>query len=101
VSKGDCDCPRQWASCKCDGFSISTSLQKNPDLLETTLTYQMNTLRKGALEVPKYLRQEGSDFSKTFDPDKALELPNLGGVEYTIETDRPVLYGPLYNLSEI
>jgi RNase H-like domain found in reverse transcriptase/Reverse transcriptase (RNA-dependent DNA polymerase) len=101
VSKGDCDCPRQWASCKCDGFSISASLQKNPDLSETTLTYQMNTLRKGASEVPEYLRQEGSDFSETFDPDKASELPDLGGVEHAIETDGPVPYGPLYNLSEI
>ena len=61
----------------------------------------MITLRKGASKVPKYLRQERSDFSKTFDPNKASKLPDLRGVEHAIETDRPVPYSPLYNLSEI
>jgi len=62
---------------------------------------QINTLRKGALEVPIYLRNNKyEDFLEVFNPNKALELPNLGGIKYFINTDNIVLYGPLYNLLE-
>jgi transposase InsO family protein len=100
LSKGECDCPRQWSSCLCDGSKVTASIPRSDDPSLETLTYQVNTLRKGALEVPAYLREEGNDFSDVFDPDKASELPDLGGVEHSIETDGPVPYGPLYQLSE-
>ena len=35
-----------------------------------------------------------------FDPEKAGELPPLGGFEHSIDTTDPPPYGPLYNLSE-
>ena len=46
--------------------------------------------------MPAYLREEGNDFSDVFDPDKASELPDLGGIKHSIETDSPVPYRPLY-----
>jgi hypothetical protein len=46
--------------------------------------------------VPAYLREEGNDFSDVFDLDKASELPDLGGVEHSIEIDSLILYRPLY-----
>ena len=62
---------------------------------------QINTFRKGALEVPIYLRDNKyEDFSEVFDPNKALELPNLSGIKYSINTDSMIPYGPLYNLLE-
>jgi hypothetical protein len=62
---------------------------------------QINTLRKGASEVSVYLRDNKyKDFSEVFDPDKASELPDFGGIEYSIDTDNTVPYGPLYNLLE-
>jgi hypothetical protein len=36
-----------------------------------------------------------------FNPDKALELPNLGGVKHLINIDGPIPYSPLYNLLEV
>jgi hypothetical protein len=51
--------------------------------------------------VPIYLRNNKyKDFSEVFDPNKASELPDLGGIEYSINTDSTVPYRPLYNLSE-
>jgi hypothetical protein len=65
------------------------------------LIQQINTLRKGALEVPVYFRDNKyEDFLEVFNPDKASELPDLGGIKYSINIDSIVPYGPLYNLSE-
>jgi hypothetical protein len=64
------------------------------------MTYQVNTLGKGASEVPEYLWDNGEDFIGVFDPNKASELPNLSSIKYSINTDSIVLYRPLYNLSE-
>jgi hypothetical protein len=65
------------------------------------LIQQINTFRKGASEVPVYFRDNKyKDFSEVFDPDKASELPDLGGIKYSIDTDSTVPYRPLYNLSE-
>jgi hypothetical protein len=51
--------------------------------------------------VPVYLRDNKyEDFLEVFDPDKALELPNLGGIKHSINIDNTVPYGPLYNLLE-
>jgi hypothetical protein len=61
---------------------------------------QVNTLGKGASEVPKYLRDNSEDFIGVFDPNKALELPNLSSVKYSINMDNTVPYRPLYNLLE-
>ena len=62
---------------------------------------QINTLRKGASEVPIYLRDNKyKDFLEVFDPNKALELPNLSGIKYFININSTVLYRPLYNLLE-
>jgi hypothetical protein len=66
-----------------------------------TIIYQINTLRQGVSEVLLYLREPGHNISDYFDPDKALELPDLGDIEYSINTDRPIPYSPLYNLSEV
>jgi hypothetical protein len=100
LTKGECDCPRQWASCICDGYQVSASLHDSGDTGQEYMTRQVNTLGKGASEVPAYLRDDGEDFTGVFDPDKASELPDLGGVEHSIDTDGTVPYGPLYNLSE-
>jgi len=35
-----------------------------------------------------------------FDPNKALELPNLSSIKHSINTDSIVPYRPLYNLLE-
>jgi len=64
------------------------------------MTRQVNILGKGASEVPIYLRDNSEDFTGVFDPDKASELPDLGSIEYSINTDSIVPYRPLYNLSE-
>jgi hypothetical protein len=40
-------------------------------------------------------------FFKTFNPNKALKLPNLKGVKYVIKTNRLILYNPLYNLLKV
>jgi hypothetical protein len=51
--------------------------------------------------VPVYLRNnEYKDFSEVFDPNKASELPDLGSIKYSINTDGMVPYRSLYNLSE-
>jgi len=100
LTKGECDCPRQWASCICDGYQVSASLHDSGDTGQEYMTRQVNILGKGASEVPAYLRDDGEDFTGVFDPDKASELPDLGGVEHSIDTDGTVPYGPLYNLSE-
>jgi hypothetical protein len=63
--------------------------------------WQINTFRKGALEVPIYFRNNKyKDFSEIFDFNKALELPDLSSIKYFINIDSIVLYGPLYNLLE-
>ena len=51
--------------------------------------------------MPLYLREPGRDILDYFDPDKVLELPDLKGIEYSINIDRPIPYSPLYNLSEV
>ena len=62
---------------------------------------QINTLRKGALEIPIYFRDNKyKDFLEVFNPNKALELPNLSSIKYFINIDSMVPYGPLYNLLE-
>ena len=48
-----------------------------------------------------YLRESDRDMSDYFDPDKVLEFPDLGGIEYSINTDGLIPYNPLYNLSEV
>jgi hypothetical protein len=51
--------------------------------------------------MPVYLRDnKHEDFLEVFNPNKALELPNLGGIKYSINIDNTVPYGPLYNLLE-
>jgi hypothetical protein len=63
--------------------------------------WQINTFRKEALEIPIYFRDNKyKDFSEVFNPNKALELPNLSSIKYFINTDNMVLYRPLYNLLE-
>ena len=47
-----------------------------------------------------YLRDNSEDFIGVFNPNKALELPNLNSIKYSINTDNIVLYRPLYNLLE-
>ena len=101
VTKSECDCPRNWKSCLCDGSQVSVSLHDSGHNGLDTVVCQINTLRQGASEVPLYLREPGRDMSDCFDPDKASELPDLGGVEHSIDTDGPIPYGPLYNLSEV
>ena len=75
-------------------------MHNSGDTGQEYITRQVNTLGKGASEVPTYLWDNGEDFTGVFDPDKASELPDLGGVEHSIDTDGTVPYGPLYNLSE-
>ena len=70
------------------------SIAKNLNLFKTVLTYQINTLRKGALEVPRYLY----NFSDIFNLKKALELLNLRGIKHSINTNKTIPYSPLYNL---
>jgi hypothetical protein len=63
--------------------------------------WQINILRKGALEVLIYLRDNKyKNFLEVFNPNKALELPNLSNIKYFINIDSIVLYRPLYNLLE-
>jgi hypothetical protein len=51
--------------------------------------------------MPIYLRDNKyEDFLEIFDPNKALELPNLSSIKYSINIDSIVPYGPLYNLLE-
>ena len=63
---------------------------------------QINTLQKGALEVPVYFRNNKyKDFLEVFDPNKASELLNFSSIKYFININNIVLYKPLYNLLEI
>ena len=62
---------------------------------------QINTLCQGVSEVLLYLRESGRDILDYFDSDKVLEFPDLGGIEYSIDIDGPIPYGPLYNLLEV
>ena len=51
--------------------------------------------------MPIYFRDNKyKDFLEVFNPNKALELLNLGNIKYFINTDNIVPYGPLYNLLE-
>jgi hypothetical protein len=75
-------------------------LHDSSNIGQEYITRQVNTLGKGASEVPKYLRDNGEDFIGVFDPNKASELPDLSGVEYSINMDGIVPYRPLYNLLE-
>jgi hypothetical protein len=51
--------------------------------------------------VPVYLwDNKHKDFLEVFNPNKALELPNLSGIKYFINIDSIVSYKPLYNLLE-
>jgi hypothetical protein len=62
---------------------------------------QINTFRKGASEIPIYLRDnKHEDFSEVFNPNKASELPNLSSIKHFINIDNTVPYRPLYNLLE-
>ena len=71
-------------------------ITKNLNLSKIILTYQINTLRKGALEVLRYLY----NFSDIFNLKKALEPLNLGGVKHSININETIPYSPLYNLLE-
>ncbi len=48
-----------------------------------------------------YFRKPNRDISDYFNLDKALKLLDLKGIKYLINIDGPILYSPLYNLSEI
>jgi hypothetical protein len=61
---------------------------------------QVDTLQKGPVKVPKYLRIKDSDFRDLFNPKKASELLELGGVKHAINIEGTVPYSPLYNLLE-
>jgi hypothetical protein len=51
--------------------------------------------------VPIYFQNNKyKNFSEIFNPNKALELPNLSNIKYFINIDSMVLYRPLYNLLE-
>ena len=63
---------------------------------------QINTFRKGALEVPIYLwNNKYKNFLEIFNSNKTSEFPNFSNIKYFINTDNIVLYKPLYNLLEI
>jgi hypothetical protein len=51
--------------------------------------------------MPVYFRDNKyEDFLEVFNPNKASELPDLGGIKYSINIDNIVPYRPLYNLLE-
>lgn len=82
VSKGECNCG---GSCIC--YPANKSSGKS---------HPVFYISAADAKVPEYL----SDFADVFDEAKAGELPDLGGVEHSIDTTDPPPYGPLYNLSE-
>jgi len=63
--------------------------------------YIVNTLRKGTLEVLKYLYKDNIfNFTNCFNLDKESILYELKGVKHLINIEGIVLYRPLYNLSK-
>jgi hypothetical protein len=62
---------------------------------------QINTFRKGALEISVYFRNNKyKDFLEVFNSNKVSELSNFSNIKYSINIDSMVLYRPLYNLLE-
>ena len=51
--------------------------------------------------MPLYLQEPSRDLLDCFNSNKALELPNLGGIKHLININRLIPYSLLYNLLKV
>lgn len=103
VTLGGCDCPRSWASCRCEGYGVE--LTQTPGIEHAYAFRKYSGGFAGAASsqtapetrLPEYL-QEYSDsvFSDKYDDEPRV----LSGTDHAIETTADPPMRPMYNLSQ-